>query len=78
MLTDKAMNRIDARRTVQRRSAGHGMRIAAHTFRASSITAYLEASWTLENAQVMAAHESRANSAIAQAQKCPVPSPNRA
>jgi hypothetical protein len=32
MLTDKAMNRIDARRMVQRRSAGHGMRIAAHTF----------------------------------------------
>jgi integrase len=29
-----------------------------HTFRATGITAYLEAGGTLENAQAMAAHES--------------------
>jgi hypothetical protein len=31
---------------------------ACHTFRATGITAYLEAGGTLENAQAMAAHES--------------------
>jgi site-specific recombinase XerD len=60
MLTDKAMNRVDAWRMVQRRAADLGMRIrvGCHTFRATGITAYLEAGGTLENAQVMAAHES--------------------
>ena len=45
---------------VQRRAAGLGMkvRIGCHTFRATGITAYLEAGGTLENAQSMAAHES--------------------
>src|ERR1700677_2724082 len=33
-------------------------RIGCHTFRATGITAYLEAAGTLENAQAMAAHES--------------------
>jgi hypothetical protein len=33
-------------------------RIGCHTFRATGITAYLEAGGTLENAQAMAAHES--------------------
>jgi integrase len=45
---------------VQRRAADAGMRlrIGCHTFRATGITAYLEANGTLENAQAMAAHES--------------------
>ena len=59
-LTDKAMHRVDAWRMIQRRSAELGMRvkIGCHTFRATGITAYLEAGGTLENAQAMAAHES--------------------
>jgi integrase len=36
------------------RTPGYG----CHTFRATGITAYLEAGGTLENAQLMAAHES--------------------
>ena len=45
---------------IQRRAADLGMRvkIGCHTFRATGITAYLEAGGTLENAQAMAAHES--------------------
>jgi site-specific recombinase XerD len=60
MLTHKVMNRVDAWRMVQRRAADLGMRIkvGCHTFRATGITAYLEAGGTLENAQAMAAHES--------------------
>jgi integrase/recombinase XerD len=59
-LTGKPMNRIDAWRMIQRRAAGLGMKvqIGCHTFRATGITAYLEAGGTLENAQAMAAHES--------------------
>jgi site-specific recombinase XerD len=59
-LTEKPMNRIDAWRMVQRRAADLGMRVrvGCHTFRATGITAYLEAGGTLENAQAMAAHES--------------------
>jgi site-specific recombinase XerD len=59
-LTEKPMNRVDAWRMIQRRAAGLGMkvRIGCHTFRATGITAYLEAGGTLENAQAMAAHES--------------------
>ena len=59
-LTTTAMNRIDAYRMIQRRAAGLGLqvRIGCHTFRATGITAYLEAGGTLENAQAMAAHES--------------------
>ena len=55
-----AMNRVDAWRMIQRRAADLGMRIqiGCHTFRATGITAYLEAGGTLENAQAMAAHES--------------------
>jgi len=37
---------------------GTRVRIGCHTFRATGITAYLEAGGTLENAQAMAAHES--------------------
>ena len=60
MLTETPMNRVDAWRMVQRRAANIGMRIkvGCHTFRATGITAYLEAGGTLENAQAMAAHES--------------------
>jgi integrase len=56
------MNRVDAWRMVQRRAADLGMRIriGCHTFRATGITAYLEAGGTLENAQAMAAHRARA------------------
>jgi site-specific recombinase XerD len=59
-LTADAMHRVDAWRMVQRRAAELGMKvkIGCHTFRATGITAYLEAGGTLENAQVMAAHES--------------------
>jgi len=34
------------------------VKIGCHTFRATGITAYLEAGGTLENAQAMAAHKS--------------------
>jgi site-specific recombinase XerD len=59
-LTERAMNRVDAWRMVQRRAADVGQRInvGCHTFRATGITAYLEAGGSLENAQAMAAHES--------------------
>jgi hypothetical protein len=57
ILTNKPMNRVDAWRMIQRRAAELGMRarIGCHTFRATGITAYLEAGGTLENAQAMAA-----------------------
>ena len=59
-LTETAMNRVDAWRMIQRRAADIGQRInvGCHTFRATGITAYLEAGGSLENAQAMAAHES--------------------
>src|SRR3954466_2208930 len=59
-LTEKPMHRIDAYRMVRRRAAalGLGTRIGCHTFRATGITAYLDNGGTLENAQLMAAHES--------------------
>ena len=59
-LTEKAMNRVDAWRMIQHRGAdlGFKVKIGCHTFRATGITAYLEAGGTLENAQAMAAHES--------------------
>ena len=60
VLTDKPMNRVDAYRMVRRRTADAGFRVklGCHVFRATGITAYLEAGGTLENAQAMAAHES--------------------
>jgi integrase len=59
-LTEKPMDRVDAWRMIQRRAAELGLRlkIGCHTFRATGITAYLEAGGTFENAQAMAAHES--------------------
>ena len=41
-----------------RASIGLDANVSCHTFRATGITPYLEAGGTLENAQVMAAHES--------------------
>jgi integrase len=60
-LNGEAVHRIDAYRMIQRRAAELGMKvkIGCHTFRATGITAYLEAGGTLENAQAMAAHESQ-------------------
>ena len=59
-LTGDPMHRIDAYRMVRRRAAEAGFRqkLGCHVFRATGITAYLEAGGTLENAQAMAAHES--------------------
>jgi len=59
-LTIKPMHRVNAYRMIQRRAAELGMRVkvGCHTFRATGITAYLEAGGTLENAPAMAAHES--------------------
>ncbi|MCB1744756.1 MAG: tyrosine-type recombinase/integrase, partial [Gammaproteobacteria bacterium] len=60
VLTDRRMTRGDVLRMVKRRSAAAGLptEISCHTFRATGITAYLEAGGTLENAQAIAAHES--------------------
>lgn len=59
-LSLRPINRVDAYRMVQRRAlkAGLPVLIGCHTFRATGITAYLEAGGSLENAQAMAAHES--------------------
>jgi integrase/recombinase XerD len=60
ILTATAMHRVDAWRMIKRRSAEIGPKgkIGCHTFRATGITAYLDAGGTLEKAQAMAAHES--------------------
>ena len=60
MLTDRPMHRIDAYQMVRRRTVEAGLngKLGCHVFRATGITAYLEAGGTLENAQAMAAHES--------------------
>jgi site-specific recombinase XerD len=59
-LTRSAMHRVDAYRMIRRRTADAGFKVklGCHTFRATGLTAYLEAGGTLENAQAMAAHES--------------------
>jgi site-specific recombinase XerC len=59
-LTDNAMHRVDAYQMIRRRAAEAGFKIklGCHVFRATGITAYLEKGGTLENAQLMAAHES--------------------
>jgi integrase len=59
-LPHSAANRVDAYRMIRRRAAEAGFRVklGCHVFRATGITAYLEAGGTLENAQAMAAHES--------------------
>ena len=60
MLTDRPMHRVDAYEMVRRRTAETGLKgkLGCHVFRATGITAYLEAGGTIENAQAMAAHES--------------------
>ena len=59
-LTDRPVNRIDVYGMVRRRAreAGYKIKLGCHSFRATGITAYLEAGGSLENAQAMAAHES--------------------
>jgi len=59
-LTRDRLTRGDVLRMVKRRAAAAGLptRITCHTFRATGITAYLEAGGTLEHAQAIAAHES--------------------
>jgi integrase len=58
-LAATAMHRVDAWRMIRRRAAELGMKvkIGCHTFRATGITAHLEAGGTLENAQLMAARK---------------------
>jgi integrase len=60
ILTHRPMHRVDAYQMVRRRTAEAGLKgkLGCHVFRATGITAYLEAGGTLENAQAMAAHES--------------------
>ena len=62
MLTDKPMNRVDAWRMVQRRSAHFGIRIkiGCHVFRATGVAAYLEAGTILEDAQAWPHTKARA------------------
>lgn len=59
-LSDHAMSRTDALRMIKRRSRKAGLhdRVCCHTFRATGITAFIEAGGTIENAQAIAAHES--------------------
>ena len=59
-LSAEQMHRVDAYRMIRRRAITAGVRakIGCHTFRATGITAYLDGGGTLENAQVMAAHDS--------------------
>jgi integrase/recombinase XerD len=54
-----AHHKLDAYEMVRRRTADAGFngKLGCHVFRATGITAYLEAGGTLENAQAMAAHE---------------------
>lgn len=59
-LTANPMTRTDVLRMVKRRAikAGLPSSTCCHTFRATGITAYLENRGTIENAQVIAAHQS--------------------
>ena len=59
-LTGEPMHRVDAYRVIHRHTVevGFKQKLGCHVFRATGITAYLEARGTLENAQAMASHES--------------------
>lgn len=59
-LTDRPVHRVDVLRMVKRRAKAAGLPASTccHTFRATGITAYLDAGGTIENAQAIAAHES--------------------
>jgi integrase len=54
------MHRIDAYQMIRRRASDADLktRIGCHSFGTTGITAYLDNGGTLENAQLMAAHES--------------------
>jgi hypothetical protein len=56
------MHRVDVWRMIRRRSADASFqaKIGCHTFRATGITAYLEAGGTLENAQAKPRMRARA------------------
>jgi integrase/recombinase XerD len=58
VLTDKPMNRIDAYRMVRRRTADAGFKVklGCHVFRATGITAYLEAGGSLDQGLDVAAY----------------------
>ena len=59
-LTDRPMDPNDALRMIKRRARDAGIEtiLGCHTFRATGITAYLENGGTIENAQMIAGHES--------------------
>ena len=59
-LTENPLSRTDVLLMIKRRALAAGLpsSISCHTFRATGITAYLEAGGTIENAQAIAAHES--------------------
>ena len=59
-LTDRPMQRLDVLRMIKRRAVKAGLppSTCCHTFRATGITAYLNNGGTIENAQVIATHES--------------------
>ena len=59
-LTEERITRNDVLRMVKRRAQAAGLpgTTSCHTFRATGITAYLENGGTIENAQVIAGHES--------------------
>jgi len=59
-MTLNPMTRTDVLRMVKRRALAAGLpsSTCCHTFRATGITAYLENGGTIENAQLIAAHES--------------------
>ena len=59
-LTENPMSRVHVWQMIQRRAREAGLNgdVCCHTFRATGITAYLDNGGTLENAQLMAAHES--------------------
>ena len=59
-ITQRSMHRIDIWRMVKRRTkeAGLPASTTCHTMRATGITTYLDNDGTIENAQVMADHES--------------------
>ena len=59
-ITANAMTRTDVLRMVKRRAVAAGLpsSTSCHTFRATGITAYLLNGGTIENAQLIAAHES--------------------
>lgn len=59
-ITANPLARTDVLRMVKRRALAAGLpsSTCCHTFRATGITAYLEAGGTVENAQLIAAHES--------------------